>query len=85
MKPFQNNHDNEEAVGADEVLVGGKMAEELRESNPLGFDVVLPRDVVAASAFDADAESQVVAYDALPEGWLGLDIGPETRRRGASF
>ncbi len=65
---------------ADEVLVGGKMAEELRESNPLGFDVVLPRDVVAASEFDADAESQVVAYDALPDGWLGLDIGPETRR-----
>ena len=65
---------------ADEVLIGGKMAEELREGNPLGFDVLLPRDVVAASEFDADAESQVVAYDALPEGWLGLDIGPETRR-----
>jgi phosphoglycerate kinase len=65
---------------ADEVLIGGKMAEELRESNPLGFDVVLPHDVVAASEFDADAESQVVAYDALPDGWLGLDIGPETRR-----
>jgi phosphoglycerate kinase len=65
---------------ADEVLIGGKMAEELREANPLDFDVVLPRDVVAASEFDADAESQVVAYDALPEGWLGLDVGPETRR-----
>ena len=65
---------------ADEVLVGGKMAEELRQSNPLEFDVVLPRDVVAASEFDADAESQVVSYDALPDGWLGLDIGPETRR-----
>ena len=65
---------------ADEVLIGGKMAEELREANPLGFDVVLPRDVVAASEFDADAESQVVAYDALPDGWLGLDIGPETQR-----
>jgi len=65
---------------ADEVLIGGKMAEELREANPLGFDVVLPRDVVAASEFDADAESQVVGYEALPEGWLGLDIGPETRR-----
>jgi 3-phosphoglycerate kinase len=66
---------------ADEVLVGGKMAEELREANPLGFDVVLPRDVVAASEFDADAESQVVGYDALPEGWLGWTSG---RRHGAS-
>ena len=66
---------------ADSVLVGGKMAEELRNDNPLPFDVELPVDVVAAAAFDADAESKIVPYDALPDGWLGLDIGPETRRR----
>jgi phosphoglycerate kinase len=64
---------------ADEVLIGGKMAEEVRDSNPLEFDVVLPRDVVAASAFAEDAETQLVPYDRLPHGWLGLDIGPETR------
>ena len=65
---------------ADEVLIGGKMAEQIREENPLSFEVVLPRDVVAASAFAEDAETQVVPYDELPEGWLGLDVGPETRR-----
>lgn len=64
---------------ADEVLVGGKMAEQIRTDNPLPFDVVLPVDVVAASEFVADAETKVVPYDGLPEGWLGLDIGPETR------
>jgi phosphoglycerate kinase len=64
---------------ADEVLIGGKMAEEIRDRNPLEFDVVLPVDVVAASAFEADAETRVVPYDALPDGWLGLDIGPESR------
>jgi phosphoglycerate kinase len=64
---------------ADEVLIGGKMAEEIREENPLEFEVVLPKDVVAASAFKADAETQVAPYDELPGGWLGLDIGPETR------
>jgi len=64
---------------ADEVLIGGKMAEQLREENPLDFEVVLPSDVVAASAFEPDAETRVVPYDELPEGWLGLDIGPETR------
>lgn len=64
---------------ADTVLVGGKMAEQLREENPLGFPVELPHDVVAAAAFEADAEAKVVPYDQLPEGWLGLDIGPETR------
>ena len=65
---------------ADEVLIGGKMAEEVRDENPLEFEVVLPVDVVAASAFEPDAESKVVPYDELPEGWLGLDIGPDTRR-----
>jgi phosphoglycerate kinase len=64
---------------ADTVLVGGKMAEELREGSPLPFPVELPTDVVAASAFEENAETQVVPYDALPDGWLGLDIGPETR------
>jgi phosphoglycerate kinase len=66
---------------ADSVLIGGKMAEELREDNPLDFQVVLPTDVVGAATFEAGAESSVCPYDALPEGWLGLDIGPETRER----
>jgi phosphoglycerate kinase len=66
---------------ADTVLVGGKMAEELRDGNPLPFEAELPSDVVAAAAFEADAESRVTPYDALPDGWLGLDIGPETRAR----
>jgi phosphoglycerate kinase len=68
---------------ADAVLVGGKMAEELREGNSLPYDAVLPSDVVAAAAFDEDAESHVTRFDDLPEGWLGLDIGPETRERFA--
>ncbi len=68
---------------ADTVLVGGKMAEELRDDNPLGFEVELPTDVVAAAAFEPDAETKIVPYHALPEGWLGLDIGPETRERFA--
>jgi phosphoglycerate kinase len=66
---------------SDAVLVGGKMAEEVRESSPLTFPVELPMDVVAASAFEPDAEARVVPYDGLPDGWLGLDIGPETRSR----
>jgi phosphoglycerate kinase len=64
---------------ADRVLIGGKMAEELRDENPLEFEVELPTDVVAASEFAEDAESKVVRYDEVPDGWLGLDIGPETR------
>jgi phosphoglycerate kinase len=50
----------------------------------LPFEVVLPTDVVAASAFSEDAEVRVTAYDEVPDGWLGLDIGPKTRERFAS-
>jgi phosphoglycerate kinase len=68
---------------ADEVLVGGKMAEELRDDNPLPFPVVLPTDVVAAGEFAADAETRVSPFGALPDGWLGLDIGPDSREEFA--
>ncbi len=64
---------------ADEVLIGGKMAEDVRAENPFSFDAVLPSDVVAASSFDADAETRVTPFDSLPDGWLGLDVGPATR------
>ena len=69
---------------ADTVLIGGKMAEQIRVDNPLDFTVELPSDVVGAAAFAEDAESGIYAFDALPDGWLGLDIGPETCDRFAS-
>ena len=68
---------------ADAVLIGGKMAEDVRSGNPFTFEAILPVDVVAASTFAADAETQVTPFDALPDGWLGLDIGPETREEFA--
>ena len=40
--------------------------------------VVLPVDVVAATAFSADADHEVVAVDAIPSDRMGLDIGPES-------
>ena len=55
------------------------MAEDVRSENPFSFEAVLPKDVVAASSFSADAETQVTPFDSLPDGWLGLDVGPETR------
>src|ERR671932_2164108 len=51
---------------ADTVLVGGKMAEELRTENTLPFHVELPTDVVAAEKFDADAAAKVTPYDPMP-------------------
>jgi phosphoglycerate kinase len=65
---------------ADTVLIGGKMAEEVDPD--AGYE--LPEDVVAAAAFEADAEARVVPRDEVPDGWLGLDIGPATRERFAA-
>ena len=66
------------AERADVVLVGGKMAEEIR-THPIDVPVKLPSDVVAAAAFEPEAEAKVVPADEVPHGWLGLDIGPATR------
>jgi phosphoglycerate kinase len=40
--------------------------------------VQIPTDVVVAQAIDAAAPTRIVAADAVPEGWKGLDVGPET-------
>lgn len=45
-----------------------------------GDKLTLPTDAVAADKFAADAQTQVVAADAIPEGWMGLDIGPDTAK-----
>jgi phosphoglycerate kinase len=62
---------------ANALLIGGKMAEQVDRED--GFE--LPSDVVAAAAFEPDAEAKVVRSEEVPDGWLGLDIGPETRER----
>ena len=69
---------------ADRLLVGGKMAEQIR-ADGLTFDVdmLLPTDVVAATEISGDADAEVLAVGEVPEGSLGLDIGPETRERYA--
>ena len=48
---------------ADTVLIGGKMAEQLRIENPLDFEVELPVDVVAAAEFARDAPSRLCAVE----------------------
>jgi len=50
----------------------------LERAKDSGVEIVLPVDIVAATAFAADAEHAVVAADAIPADRLGLDIGPES-------
>ena len=70
---------------------GGKIGASLLESDWMdyanemvkkaadkGVKLLLPVDTVIADKYAADANSQVVPMGEIPEGWLGLDIGPET-------
>lgn len=43
-----------------------------------GVTLLLPTDVVVADAFSPDANTQTVSVEAIPDGWMGLDIGPES-------
>ena len=56
----------------------GRAAEMLEKAEARGCRIVLPCDYVVADRFAADAQSRVVEADAIPEGWMGLDIGPAT-------
>jgi phosphoglycerate kinase len=48
---------------------------------PGGAKIVLPDDLVVADAFAADAAHRIAPGTAIPDGTMGLDIGPETVRR----
>ncbi|MFM9089646.1 MAG: phosphoglycerate kinase, partial [Cyanobium sp.] len=43
-----------------------------------GVQFLLPTDVVLADNFAPDANSQIAKIDAIPDGWMGLDIGPDS-------
>lgn len=51
----------------------------IEEAGARGVRLLLPADIVVADAFAADAATGVVAADAIPDGWMGLDIGPQAR------
>lgn len=48
-----------------------------------GVELHLPIDAVVANEFSKDAETKVVDIDAIPAGWMGLDIGPKTAAKYA--
>ena len=50
----------------------------LEQAVATGTELLLPVDVVCADSFAADANAQTVSIDAIPDGTLGLDIGPDS-------
>ena len=62
---------------ADWESYANEMVEKAKEK---GVKLLLPVDTVCADAFAPDAKSQVVKAGEIPDGWQGLDIGPETMK-----
>merc|ERR1711907_168414 len=62
----------------EDFIETAKAAEKLAETN--NCKIILPKDVIVADKFAADANTQVVAFDAIPDGWMGLDNGPEATK-----
>ena len=52
----------------------------IKKAKENGVNLVLGTDCIAADAFDNNANTQVCPANAIPEGWEGLDAGPETRK-----
>ena len=50
----------------------------MAKAKELGVNIVLPTDCVAADKFAADAATQICSDKNVPEGWMGLDLGPES-------
>jgi len=52
--------------------------ETLEKAKQLGIKIFLPVDIVIADKFDNEANRKVCKADEIPDGWMGLDIGPKT-------
>ncbi|MDH7568795.1 MAG: phosphoglycerate kinase [Armatimonadota bacterium] len=59
----------------------GVARETLEKAKEKGVQLLLPTDALAADKIDAAANTRVVPADAIPEGWMAVDIGPDTASR----
>lgn len=69
-------------VEADKIKIA---LEFLKKAKNAGVKVVLPRDSVCGDRFAPDAQVQVTASNQIPNGWMGLDIGPKAARQFAGI
>ena len=52
----------------------------MKKAKEKGVNLVLGTDCVAANAFSNDADTQICSVKEIPDGWEGLDAGPEPRK-----
>jgi phosphoglycerate kinase len=63
-------------VETDRLELAKTLIEKAKEKQ---VNLLLPLDSIAADAFAADAKTQVVMNYGIPDGWMGLDIGPQAQ------
>lgn len=64
------------SICEDDFLETAKNIQKLAKEK--GVNLVIATDTLAADAFSEEANTRIVASNAIPEGWMGLDAGPET-------
>ncbi|MCL5991950.1 MAG: phosphoglycerate kinase [Bacteroidetes bacterium] len=52
----------------------------LKEASTKNVKLMLPFDIVIADSFNNEANCKTVNSDSIPDGWIGMDIGPETQK-----
>jgi phosphoglycerate kinase len=62
-------------VEEDKLELATKLEAKAKEK---GVEFLLPTDVLLADKFSAEANTQITSVDAIPDGWMGLDIGPDS-------
>ena len=62
-------------LDADSVGLANEL---IAKAKTMGKNLLLPVDNVVANAYAADADHKVIDSDNIPDGWMGLDIGPKT-------
>jgi len=64
-------------VEEDKISLAKELEAKAKEK---GVKLILPTDVVLADKFDAEASTQVAKVEKIPDGWMGLDIGPDATK-----
>ncbi|MFO7825083.1 MAG: phosphoglycerate kinase [Cyclobacterium sp.] len=76
----QGGNIGDSLLEADKMELALELVEKAKQRN---VNIFLPEDSVTSKAFANDAEQGTARKGEIPEGWMGLDIGPESRKKFA--
>ena len=78
----QGGHVGSSLLEADKVDLARQLIQKAKDK---GVNLVLPGDSLIANRFANDADVDVAANTSIPDGWMGLDLGPDSREEFAEI